>query len=149
VVLYQFRISVMVALALLIWETKIKFDDNSSNDMQESQPFITLNVVIASVCLTVMLGMAARLLLCIWKGEPSSMEVAWQKQPRALSLLAACQQCDEQCDEQAEYPKQHSAAAAVRRIWGIPAPQGRQDAAPLHLPILIMHLAAPNNTWLQ
>lgn len=119
VVLYQFRISVMLALALLIWETKIKFDDNSSNDMQESQPFITLNAVISSVCLTVMLGMGARLLLCIWRGELRNGGYM-RKQPVALNLPAPCQQMSDRLGHTA-LP---AAAAAVRRIPALLSFQG-------------------------
>ncbi|KAL4444077.1 hypothetical protein ABPG75_011814 [Micractinium tetrahymenae] len=65
VLLYQFRFALVLALAILIWETAVKFTEPNS-ELIQFDSLVTVNTIIASICLAVGLAVASLLLYRIW-----------------------------------------------------------------------------------
>ncbi|KAL4429984.1 hypothetical protein ABPG77_004354 [Micractinium sp. CCAP 211/92] len=75
VLLYQFRFALVLALGILVWETVVKFSQ-SNRELIQFDTLVTVNTVIAAVCLAVALGVAALLLYRLWCTVPGRVWAA-------------------------------------------------------------------------
>ena len=63
VMLYQFRFALLLATGLLIWETILKFQEPDGQYVSsDDEALITVNVVVACLCLAAVLAMGGLLL---------------------------------------------------------------------------------------